>query len=64
VYQKTLLHKLLISLTKISLLVCFGSDWYRNWYRSRLSIPSLPFAVRHGMVVLLDGWYALGDRDD
>ena len=63
-YQETLLHKILIKLTKIEQVVRFGTHWYGKWYGARLSVPYVPFAVRHGTVVRLERCYALGGQDD
>ena len=63
-YQKTLLHKLLKRIAKITQVVRFGTLWYGKWYGARLSVPYVPFAVRHGTVVRLERCYALGGQDD
>ena len=43
--------KLLKRLTKITLLVRFGTLWYGTWYGARLGVPYVPHPFRGGTVV-------------
>ena len=50
-YQKTLLHKLLKRIAKITQVVRFGTHWYGKWYGATLSVPYVPHPLRGGTVV-------------
>jgi hypothetical protein len=51
VYQKTLLHKLLKRIAKITEVVRFGTHWYGTWYGATLGVPYVPHPLRGGTVV-------------